>query len=219
MRRFPAPAYEAWFGARAVLVAGSWARGEALPGSDLDLYAILADGEPATFAAVEEDGIFVERTGMDGARARAKIATNPMSWATFLDGVALVDDGVVASLRGAAEEARGAWRPDPDDVRGCAHWLRSAVVKVEACLAAGEEARAAFAAQSTTFELARGIFLVNGRPIMAAGAVWGELGRLASRPDGLEEILLGADVTTRCEAFVRAARWTIARLEETVAHV
>lgn len=199
---------------RAIVVAGSYARAEALPGSDLDLYFILADGEPSAFSAGDVDGVFVERIAFDEGTARRKIASEPMAWATFLDGRAVRDDGVFAGLRNAAMSAAASWQPDPESVRACAHWLRSAVVKVEAALDAGEEERAAFAAVSSSFELARGIFLANGRPIVAAGAAWRELRRLPERPDAevLDAILLAPDVRRRCEAFVVAARWTLLRL-------
>ncbi len=199
---------------RAVLVAGSFARGDALPGSDLDLYLILADGEPKRFVAYEEAGLLVERTGWDEAEARRRIAVNSMAWATFGEAFPLRDDGVLAGFRGAAEAAAHAWRPDPAEVAACAHWLRSAAGKVEAALGAGDDARAAFAAATSTYELARGLFFANGRPAPAAGAVWRALQTLAERPDdaALDALLLAPGVGDRCAAFAAAARWTLARL-------
>jgi hypothetical protein len=46
-----------------LLLCGSGARGDALPGSDLDLRLFLRDGAaPRPFSAADENGVFVERT-------------------------------------------------------------------------------------------------------------------------------------------------------------
>jgi hypothetical protein len=88
-----------------ILLVGSVARGDALPGADLDLRFILAPGVSRKAEPEVRQGILIERGYADMAQAQSKLATNPMKIYNYLDGrilgrTPLSGERAQASLRG-----------------------------------------------------------------------------------------------------------------------
>jgi predicted nucleotidyltransferase len=79
----------------AILLTGSVARGDALPGSDLDLRFILSPGHSRTFQSEFRRGILIERGYADLAQAQSKLKTNPMEVYAYLDGQILYDPATI----------------------------------------------------------------------------------------------------------------------------
>ena len=108
-----------------VLLAGSLARGDALPGSDVDLVVLVADGVPTEFRAERRDGTLIERSYLNEAVAREQLAAQPMRIYTHLDGRTLRDDtGGLLRLTAQARGQLATYRISPkeraDLVTGCA---------------------------------------------------------------------------------------------------
>jgi predicted nucleotidyltransferase len=169
-----------------VLLAGSLARGDALPGSDIDLYVLLRDGRPKTSFAVERDGILVERMGADEAAIRQRFIERPMSLYTYLDGRILHDPaGRLADLTALARQLFDAYRTSEAERQAIAYWLASVRRKLAAARAAGDERKAAYLATTTAWKIMEGLWAANDRPVPPSGAVWPHLGDLADEPSPL----------------------------------
>lgn len=74
-----------------ILLTGSVARGDALPGADLDVRYLLPEGKSRPFQSELHHGIVVERSYTDLPRAQSKLEANPMEVYAYLDGRILFD--------------------------------------------------------------------------------------------------------------------------------
>ena len=75
----------------AIMLAGSVARGDALPESDLDLHLILETGKTRAFRSESRDGLPVELHAHDLESALHRLEHRP-SWAyAYADGITLFD--------------------------------------------------------------------------------------------------------------------------------
>jgi predicted nucleotidyltransferase len=61
-----------------LLLTGSLARGDALPGTDIDLRYILTEGADRPYRSTPRDGVLVEQGYADLPTAREKLEANPM---------------------------------------------------------------------------------------------------------------------------------------------
>jgi predicted nucleotidyltransferase len=199
-----------------VLLQGSVARGDAHPGSDLDLFVLLRPGASRPFAAETVDGILVETHFADAAGTRERMERAPRLAYGFLRGRVLSDpEGEVDRLINHAAAVLAAYRPRDDKVRGVAHWLRSARVKIAAALDAGDARRAAFVAGTTTWKILEGLWAVNVRPVPPSGAVFAEmpaLGRVPVDWNLIFDRLLLADAEARGRAAIEVIDWILPRL-------
>lgn len=201
-----------------VLLQGSVARGDAHPGSDLDLFVLLRPGASRPFAAETVDGILVETHFADAAGARERMERAPMLAYGFVRGRVLFDPtGEVDRLMNHAAGVLAAYRPREDEVRGVAHWLRSARMKIAAALEAGDARRAAFVAGTTTWKILEGLWAVNARPVPPSGAVFAELPALDRGPADWNLVfdrLLLANAEERGRAAIEAIDWILPRLPD-----
>jgi predicted nucleotidyltransferase len=162
-----------------ILLAGSLARGDALPGSDVDLLVLGRDGSPEAFRAERSAGLLVERTYRDEAAARRELLAQPMRVYTYLDGRILLDrTGGLARLAALARERYAAYRTPPKERQDIAYWLRSAQGKIAAAEAAGDNLRAAYWASTTAWKLLEGLWAAHDRPMPPGGSVWAHLADL-----------------------------------------
>jgi len=197
-----------------ILVHGSVARGDAYPGSDLDLLLLLGDGREGGFSARQQGDTLVEVRRLDAGRARQRLETHPLEPYCHLDGRILDDpSGALAALRTEAEARWNAYAPPPGAVRAAAHWLRSARVKIEAAQEEGDLLRAGYVAATTAWTILESAWLANRRPMPPNGAVWAHLGDLVDRPPAnLLETLFAGDAAARPRAALRLIAWTLPRL-------
>jgi hypothetical protein len=199
-----------------LLLAGSLARGDAYPTSDVDFYFLLKDGCTRPFQADMWQGILVERSYMDFERARAKIEQNPMTIYTFLDGPILCDrDGSVRRLAEIAHNRLMTYVVSAEECSSLAHWLTSARVKVVAARDAGDELKAAYVVATTSWELLKRLWAVNQKPILSSGGVLPHLKELSRTPgvsDWPSRLFLGG-TAQRIETFCLVSGWIVKQLE------
>jgi len=163
-----------------VLLAGSLARGDALPGSDVDLVVLVADGVPTEFRGERREGILVERSDQNEAAAWEQLAAQPMRVYTYLDGRILRDDtGGLLRLAARARALYAAYRTPPKERADITYWLHSARDKIQAALAAGELLRAAYWTSTTSWKLLEGLWAAHDRPMPPGGSVWAHLDDLS----------------------------------------
>ncbi len=195
----------------AFAICGSVARGDALPGSDLDLVVVLGDGAAdRPFAAEETAGLHVETKSMTEASARARMDRNPMEIYAFLDGRA-VDDacGAFAGLQADARRRFAALARS--DIAAVLGWMAAIARK----LRAGDDPfGAAYVAGASLWPLLDAVWAVNGKPTPPEGAVWAHPPDLDVAPPRawLDELVIG-DARVRSEAARRLADWVLERLQ------
>jgi hypothetical protein len=84
-----------------ILLTGSVARGDALPGADLDVRYLLPEGKSRPFQSELHHGIVVERSYADLPRAQSNLEANPMEVYAYLDGrILLAGQGYASAYRG-----------------------------------------------------------------------------------------------------------------------
>jgi predicted nucleotidyltransferase len=196
-----------------LLLAGSFAREDALPGSDVDLYFLLRDGCIQSFNSKLHDGILIESQYDDAARVKAKLASNPMTIYTYLDGRVLYDlENRFPELIRLAQETRDSFSVKEEDRADIAHWLLSASLKVKASRAAGDQVKTAFIVSSSTYQVFVGLWAINQKPMPASGSVLAHLADLSVRPDHipgwLEQFLTGS-LEERAMTFEAFCGWLI----------
>jgi len=119
-----------------LLLAGSLARGDAHPGSDVDLRVLLAAGHVRAFRSEFHRGIVVEQSYADVALAEAHLGNNPMEVYAYLDGRILHDPtGALARLAEVARQRFSAYHAPSEERAAIAYWLRSARLKMAAARA------------------------------------------------------------------------------------
>ena len=200
-----------------VLLAGSLARGDALPGSDVDLVVLVADGVPAEFRAERRDGMLVEWSLQDEAAAREQLAARPMRIYTYLDGRILRDDtGGLLRLGAQARAHYAAYRTPPKEREDIAYWLHSAQDKLRAALEAGDMLRAAYWTSTTSWRLLEGLWAAHDRPMPPGGSVWAhlsDLGDVTPELAGWLSVLFLGDAGGRSAAMVTLIDATLQFLE------
>ena len=166
-------------GVTGILLAGSLARGDAVPSSDVDLIVLIADGRATEFRSERRGGILVERTYTDEATASRQLTEQPMRVYTYLDGRILMDRaGGLARLVLLARQQLGAYRTSLPEREAIAYWLRSALGKIQAAQDAGDELKAAYWTSTTAWKLLEGLWAARDRPMPPGGAVWAHLSDL-----------------------------------------
>jgi predicted nucleotidyltransferase len=201
-----------------LMLTGSLARGDAYPGSDLDVQILLRDGCSRAFHAELRQGILVECSYADEARARSRLERDPMHVYAYLDGRILYDpEGRLQALFSAARARFETYRVPTEEVRGIAHWLHSARIKIVAARDAGDELRAAYVASTSAWEMLRGIWAAHGKPVPPSGALWAHLPDLPAGPPDVEawlRRLFAGDTADRIGAAIEIIDWVLPHLGE-----
>lgn len=199
-----------------VLLTGSVARGDALPGSDLDLRFILSPGHHQAFQSEVRQGILIERGFADPALAQSKLEANPMEVYAHLDGRILYDPAaILAQLRIQAQHLFDTYQVPEKEQRAIAYWLMSARLKMEAALAAHDLFKAAFIASTTSWKMLEGLWASNSKPMPPTGAVWVHLKDLSKGPTDMEALLQTlfiGETQERIQAALDVMGWVLAHL-------
>ncbi len=175
---------------RGILLVGSVARGDALPGTDLDLRFIVALGDRRETVPEVRQGILIESGFADMAQAQSQLVTNPMTVYGYLDGRILFDpEGLLVQLREQAIQRFEMYRYTKQERETTAHWLRSANLKIKVALAANDIRKAAFVATTTSWIILTGLWTVNDKPMPPNSSVWPHLKDLSKVPQDIEKVL------------------------------
>jgi len=203
-----------------VLLMGSVSRGDAYPGSDLDLLILLRDGCSRPFHSEVREGLLVECAYADVNQAQAKLERNPMRVYAYLDGRILYDpQGWLGQLTDLARASLASYEMPGEDKHKLAYWLESTRHKMIAAREAGDLLQAAFVASTTSWKILEGLWAVNDRPMPAGGAVRAHIQDLTRRPPALEDLwhrLFAGDAPSRVQAAIEAIEWVVPRLDPTL---
>ena len=194
-----------------VMLQGSTARGDALPGSDLDLFVLLRPGCRRPFAAEERGGLWLERHHADADAARKKLRAAPGLAYGFDEGRILHDpSGELADLAAFARDLLRGHRTPPAEMAAILYWLRSARKKIAAARDARDSVRAGFVAATTSWKVLEGIWAINDLPVPPSGALPARLTDLTRTPPdwpALFAAMFTGDDQTRIDAVLRAIDW------------
>ncbi|MGH3145814.1 MAG: nucleotidyltransferase domain-containing protein, partial [Rubrobacter sp.] len=173
-----------------ILLTGSLARGDALPGTDVDLQVLLADGAPRTFRSETRRGVIVEWKASDFETARSLMEARPMEVYSYLDGRILHDPkGRLARLQEAAHLRFTAYRTPAEDRRAIAYSAKSSLLNLETAERAGDHLKAAYVATTVSWPILEGLRAANDTPVPPNSSVWPHLRDLPDDPSPLEDLL------------------------------
>jgi hypothetical protein len=201
-----------------ILLTGSVARGDALPGTDIDLRFILSDGASSRpFDSRPRDGILVEQTYADANAESAKLETHPMNIYAYLDGRILHDPhGVLVSLKQRAQKRFDNYQISAQERDQIAWLLGCSRDKIRVALASGDLLKAAFATGTTSWGLMEGLWAANNRPLPPNSSVRPHLGDLTVGPPDIQskyrQLFLG-ETPERVQIALDLLDWIIGELE------
>lgn len=201
-----------------ILLTGSVARGDALPGSDLDMRYLLPEGQSRPFQSARHSGIVVERSYTDLPRAQSKLEVNPMEVYAYLDGQILFDPiDVLRQLTDRAKVLFETYQFPQQELPGLIYWLRSAHLKMSVAQRAGDLLKAAFVCSTTSWQILMGLWAVNDKPLPPNGAVLAHLKDLSKKPPGLEEQMnqfFCGETSQRVQIAMNLIDWLLEHMED-----
>ena len=200
-----------------VLLKGSVARGDAYPGSDLDVQILLRRrGCNRAFRSEVREGIVVECSFSDPDQARDKLARKPMWVYAYLDGRILYDpEGGLAALVALAHARFEGYCASATEKTRLAYWLESARQKIGAAMDAGDVVKAAYVASTTSWPILEALWAANDKPVPSCGSVWAHVGDLDRGPPGVEALLrrlFAGETADRVQAAVEIVDWAVPAL-------
>lgn len=199
-----------------VLLTGSMARGDALPGTDIDVRFILVDGVSRPFDSRVRDGILLERGYADAKTARAALQTRPMNVYAYLDGQVLYDPhGVVTELSRQARECFDGYEIRPADRTRIAFLLGCSRDKIRVAVDGDDPLRAAFVAGTTSWGIMEGLWAANNKPLPPNSSIRPHLRDLRAPRDvhGKFERLFLGDTPERVHVTLELLEWIIGELQ------
>ncbi len=197
------------------LLTGSVARGDALPGADLDLRFVLPPGLSKPFRREARDGIQVECGYADEASAQAKLHTHPMNVYAYLDGQILYDpQDVLARLRQQAQRRFDTYRTPRDQKATIAFLLGHCRDKIGVAVRGGDLLKAAFVTGTSSWRIMEGLWAANDLPLPPNSSVRPHLKDLSGPPDieSLYSQLFLAETDHRVRVALTLLDWILARL-------
>lgn len=199
-----------------LLLTGSLARGDALPGTDIDLRYVLADGLSRPFERQTHDGILVERGYSDTAAARAGLDMKPMNVYAYLDGRILYDpEGALVRLRQDAQHRFSTYEMAADDRATIAFLLGCSRDKITVALGGGDLLKAAFVTGTSSWQIIEGLWAANGKPVPPNSSVRPHLRDLSRGPYDVENLysrLFVAETQVRVQVALDLIDWIIDQL-------
>jgi len=196
-------------GVRGAALTGSWARGDAAQGSDVDLLVLCGENH---FEATWHEGVLIETSYTTYEHALEKLAKTPMEPYRWLDAKILFDDGGLADLMRTARSTYACYTTPESEKRRLAHWLRSLELKLSA---AGNDAlKVRFFTATNAWILLEAVWAVNNRPMPPTATAY----RLCPQLDCIPfphwfEELFHENETHRAEATRKIISWAVERLE------
>lgn len=200
-----------------LLLTGSLARGDALPGTDLDLVVILAEGCSRPFRREVDGGILIERTYVDAPLARVQLDTHPMRVYSYLDGRILYDpEKALKGLTSHARDCFEAYKTPRAHRDETAFLLRCSRDKMRVALGGGDLLKAAYVTGTSSWQIMEGLWAANDLPLPPNSSVRPHLRDLSKGPPRVEESyrdLFLADAARRVQVALELIDWILLQLD------
>jgi hypothetical protein len=198
-----------------VLLTGSYARGDATAGSDLDFWVLLRDVLERRFRAEQVDGVWVEIHFRNLSQARSRLSQEPIELYNHLDGRILHDpDGYLAQLQIQSRQMLEAYRTPETEAQAIAYWLSSTKRKLEAAFTTHDIVKIAYLSSTNAWKILEGLWAANHKPMPPSGSVGAHLGRLELpiSPSELSQNLFAETPEVRGQTALRLIDWVLERL-------
>jgi predicted nucleotidyltransferase len=200
------------------LLIGSLGRGNAVPGSDIDLLFLLADGQGQTriFQNHEREGILIEFHYRDVATAMAQVEALPVWQYAYLGSRILYDPlGRLAILVDRVRAHAAAWRPTIAERQRHAFYADRVRHKLQAGIDAGDALRAGGIASTYAPVTLTCLWLAYDRPSVGVTEMWIHLADLVGLPEAMVEqlrLFFLADPFGRAHAGIAICAHAVERL-------
>lgn len=197
---------------RALAVVGSLARGDALPGSDVDILVVVNDGAPLDVPRVIRGGCIVEQHRYTLAAARERFDRRPAHVYLMLDSFPVHDpEGLLEELVGVAVARQKTYRMPTRDIDLKRYWWQKVRSKLSSALERDDTLLAGFLASTSAAEIVSDLFALDGRPPPPiGGTAFARLGELQPHED-VRALFDGGSVE-RAEAATRLLDRILAEL-------
>lgn len=198
-----------------LLLTGSIARQDALPGTDIDVRYFGRSERPPSFDRGFRDELLVEQTFTDERSALATLNENPMHVYAYLDGRVLYDtDGTLPWLRAEADRVFRNYQAPAQLKTDIAEDLRHVEDKARVGVEAGDLFRAVYCISTSSWRLIEGLWAANDLPLPPNSSVRPHLGDLQGPEDVriLFELLFTGELQERAEAGLHLVSWVRRRL-------
>lgn len=198
-----------------LLLTGSIARQDALPGTDIDVRYFGRSDRSPSFERGFRDELLVEQTFTDEESALATLSEKPMHVYAYLDGRILYDaDGTLPRLQAEAERVFREYRTPEQLKIDLAEDLRHVEDKVRVGLEAGDLLRAVYCLSTSSWRLIEGLWAANDLPVPPNSSVRPHLRDLQGPEEvcsSFERLFLG-EPRERAEAGLFLVNWVRRRL-------
>lgn len=198
-----------------VLLTGSRARGDATPGSDVDLWVLLSGVNERRFRSEEEQGHLVEMHFRNLVQARDKMRRHAMELYSHLDGRILYDpEGKLAELRAEAQRLFESYQMPEAERKALAYWLQNARRKLQTALSEQAQLKMGYLSSIQGWKILEGLWAANQKPMPPAGAVFAHISRLEAPLPHFELMngLFGSDPHTRSKTALTLIDWILQRI-------
>lgn len=204
---------------RGVLLIGSLGRGNPVPGSDVDLLLLVADGRSAERPTRHDErhGVWIELHHRDAEWAIAQMDSTPEWLYSYTEGRILHDPyGDLAQLVAVAQERFASYRTPPGDKPRLRFMADRTRDKLEAALAADDLDRAATIVSLGAGSLVRFLCAAYDRPLFLSTNIWLHLSNLTNFPPAMHRqvraLLLG-DAAACVDAAIAICGAIVAHLD------
>lgn len=200
-----------------LLLTGSLARGDALPGTDLDLVVILAESCRRPFRREVVNGILVECTYVDASSARQQLDAHPMRIYGYLDGQILYDpEKILERLRLHARDRLKAYETPTATRDETSFLLRCSRDKMRVALGGRDLLKAAYVAGTSSWKIIEGLWAANDLPVPPNSSVRAHLRDLSKGPPEVErryrDLFLG-EASQRVQVALQLIDWILIQLD------
>lgn len=179
----------------AFLITGSYARGEAHVGNDLDII-LVTNGEKISKEYREGDSL-IEIGSIVLPQALNDIEKNPMQVYMYLDAKAVFDtNNSLEALQLEAQEVLKNYKPSTEEKKLLKKWLSSVVDKIRVAQRTGDTLKVGFHTSNVLWKLVEGIYLISSVPVPASTSALRKITDLQLLPQDFDtvwkNILLGS---------------------------
>lgn len=198
-----------------LLLTGSIARQDALPGTDIDVRCFRRSERLPTFSREFREELLVERTCTDEGSALSAMSEKPMHVYAHLDGRILYDaDGTLRRLQIEADRLFRDYRVPKQVKIDLAEDLWHVEAKVRVGFEAGDLLRSVYCLSTSSWRLIEGLWAANDLPVPPNSSVWPHLRDLQEPEDvcSLFERLFMGEPRERAEAGLYLVSWVRQRL-------
>lgn len=198
----------------AMLVTGSFARGEAVEGNDLDVLLVV-DGEKIR-REYKVGNILVELGSLTLPHSLNQIEESPMFVYMYLDAKAIFDKGnYLQKFQQKAQEVLNDYTPPEQEKKEVKKWLESVIDKIATAEKKNDQEKISFAVATNLWKTVEGIYIINSVPTPAFTSALRRIKTLKVMPENFDALwnkILFGDLEERKNSLVILIKFVLGNL-------